>query len=123
MKKYIVIISILVILLICSNVIWLYKYGKVAIGASEDYHLNYDHANTFIATSKLTNHFIKDLSKDEMKNILINVFPDDNINERENFKKENCLNTTWFSIKLSNDKVDTIIIEHVTENVANSEKW
>ena len=85
--------AILAALLVITNGFWL-LYSTFDLAVTEKYSQQeeYEKAHQVEALTKLNNHFVKGMTKDELNRLLFNLFPD-----FEPYEKEGHLNTIWLS--------------------------
>ena len=109
MKKNALVIS-LVSLLLLSNGYWIYT--TFDSGVTQTYHeqVNYEFANSILAQSELTNYLLKDVQKDSLRNLMVNVFGKENV-----FEKDNGIHSTWISLSYDKNRGFQEVI--VDENV------
>lgn len=100
MSKWI--ITLLSVLLIGTNGFWLYSSVDRMVTEKYRQQEEYERENRLIALTKLNNHFVSGMRKEELAKILKLLFP-----ETELFEKEGYLNTLWLSYKIKdNGRID-----------------
>lgn len=99
MSKWI--ITILTVLLIGTNCFWVYTFIDRMVTEKYRQQEEYENENRIKALTKLNNHFVDGMRKEELTRILKQLFP-----ETEPFEKDGSLNTLWLSFKVkSNGKI------------------
>jgi hypothetical protein len=100
MSKWI--ITILSALLIGTNGFWLYSFVDRMVTEKYRQQEEYERETRLKALTKLNNHFVNGMRKEELAKILKHLFP-----ETEPFEKEGNLNSLWLSFKVNgNGKID-----------------
>lgn len=100
MSKWV--ITILTVLLIGTNCFWLYSFIDRMVTEKYRQQEEYERENRLKALTKMNNHFVNGMQKEDLAKILKQLFP-----ETEPFEKEGYLHTDWLSYKIkSNDKIE-----------------
>ena len=85
-------------LLIVTNSFWLYSAIDFAVTEKYDQQEVYEAKNKIKALTKLNNHFVNGMPKEELNETLKALFPD-----FEPYEKERKLNTLWLSFKVNDE--------------------
>ena len=100
MSKWI--ITILTVLLIGTNGFWLYSFVDRMVTEKYRQQEEYESENRIKALTKLNNHFVNGMRKEELAKILRQLFP-----ETEPFENNGNLNSLWLSYKVNdNGKIE-----------------
>lgn len=114
--KWKIFTAVLLLLLIITNVFWL--YSSIDRGVTSAYHddVTYNFANQIKDLTKLCNHFIIGMPADSFKKIFATQFKLNDV-----CQTDSSINTTWISILISNNKVIGIKDDDLLEEW--SKKW